>query len=171
VKNITWPKTRGDQILPFCYCLGEGKYLLIAHENHTHFVYQLVHLTQIKKSQEEFHIQKEDDYSVSVKNPRIGFERGVGLDERQKANYPVNLQKNFSSGCRFIPLSPADFINYEGAKLLLIPKTKESFTHAEKGMMACLNEIYFDDLLNEFARTISPEDIAPIEELKIFFKK
>ena len=158
-------KTRGERTLPFCYCLGEGKYLLLAHGNHTHFIYQLVHPTQIKKSQEEFHIQKEDDYLISVKNPQIGVElRGIGLDKRQKVNYPTNLQEKFSSGYHFVPLNPADFLNYEGAELLLIPKTKESLIHTEKGIVTCLNEIYFDNLLNEFAQTISPEAIAPIEE-------
>jgi len=81
-----------------------------------------------------------------------------------KVNYPTSLQEKFSSGYHFAPLSPVDFLNYEGVEFLLIPKTKESLVHTEKGIVTCLNETYFDNLLNEFAQTISPKAIASIEE-------
>jgi hypothetical protein len=59
---------------------------------------------------------------------------------------------------------PTDFLDYEGTELLLIPKKKEGLVQREKEVATCLAEVPFDNLLSEFARTISPETIAPIEE-------
>src|SRR3954453_15769190 len=41
-------KTRGEISLSTSQCLGEGKYLLVEHNNHTHFIYQLTNPTVIK---------------------------------------------------------------------------------------------------------------------------
>src|SRR3954454_9725447 len=60
--------TRGERILPSSRCLGIGKFLLVEHHNHTHFIYHLVMPTTIKSIQAEFNLQKEDDYLISVKN-------------------------------------------------------------------------------------------------------
>src|SRR4051794_25292097 len=118
-------KTRGTQTLPFSQCLGEGKYLLVVHGNHSHFIYQLVRPSQIKKSQAEFQIKKEDDCLISVKNPKISTGSKTGLGKNQKVIYPNSLQEKFAD-CHFIHLNPADFLDYERTELLLIPKKKES---------------------------------------------
>jgi hypothetical protein len=156
-------KTRGERTLPFSHCLAEGKYLLATHENHTHFIYQLVKPHQIKKTQEEFHLQPEADYLISVKNPQISPSPGTGLSENQQATYPPFLQKKFG-GYHFISLNPVDFLDYPGAELLLIPKKKEILTKKEKEVATCLAEIPEDNFLQEFAKITSPKAIAPIEE-------
>src|SRR5436309_12263718 len=46
-------KTRGERILLVSHCLGIGKYLLVVHNNHTHFIYQLTSPSQIKEIQKE----------------------------------------------------------------------------------------------------------------------
>src|SRR5215212_1922789 len=59
-------KTRGERTVPVSHCLGIGKYLLVSHDNHTHFIYRLTNPSQIKEIQKEFNLQKEDDYLISI---------------------------------------------------------------------------------------------------------
>src|SRR4051812_17618594 len=47
-------KTRGERTLPVSHCLGIGKYLLVSHDNHAHFIYRLTNPSQIKEVQKEF---------------------------------------------------------------------------------------------------------------------
>ncbi|KLL01787.1 MAG: hypothetical protein MRERC_3c003 [Mycoplasmataceae bacterium RC_NB112A] len=46
--------TRGERTLPDARCLGAGKFLLVEHRNHTHFVYRLTASQNIKPVQTEF---------------------------------------------------------------------------------------------------------------------
>src|SRR3954454_22919264 len=46
-------KTRGERTLPVSHCLGIGKYLLVSHGRHTHFIYRLTSPSQIKEIQKE----------------------------------------------------------------------------------------------------------------------
>src|SRR5436305_1924088 len=77
-------KTRGERTVPVSHCLGIGKYLLVSHDSHTHFIYRLTNPPQIKEIQKEFNLQKEDDYLVSIKNPQAATPPGAGLPEKQK---------------------------------------------------------------------------------------
>ncbi|CAG8525668.1 29314_t:CDS:2, partial [Racocetra persica] len=116
-------KTRGERSLPPARCLGEGKYLL-----------------------EEFNLQKEGDYLISVKNPEQSSPPGTGLVEKQKVKYPSELQEKFTNH-RFIPLTCPEFLDYEGTELLLIPKRKSLLTEQD-----CWEEIKPDDLIKELAK-------------------
>src|SRR5436305_6683603 len=84
-------KTRGERILPTSRCLGVGKFLLVSHHNHTHFIYQLTNPSQIKEIQQEFNLKKEDDYLISIKNPQTTTLPRKGLAEQQKAKFPPAL--------------------------------------------------------------------------------
>src|SRR5438128_1541128 len=72
-------KTRGERTLPVSHCLGAGKYLLVVHYSHSHFIYQLTNPSQIKETQKEFNLQKEGDYLMTIKNPQATTPPGVGL--------------------------------------------------------------------------------------------
>src|SRR5437763_6151487 len=85
-------KTRGERTLPVSHCLGLGKYLLVSHNNHTHFIYHLTNPSQVKEIQKEFNLQKEDDYLINIKNPQAATPPGVGLTEKQKVKFPATLQ-------------------------------------------------------------------------------
>jgi len=43
----------------------------------------------------------------------------MGVDEAHRARFPKTLQGRFG-GRRFIPLDPPDFLDYEGAEILLV---------------------------------------------------
>ncbi|CAI2167893.1 1488_t:CDS:10 [Funneliformis geosporum] len=156
--------TRGERKLPVSRCLGAGKFLLVEHNNYTHFVYQLTSPKSIKPVQEEFNLQKEGDYLISVKNPKFGtFAGGTKPNEKPKLTYPSSLQEKFTD-YRFIPLNFKEFLDYQGTELLLIPPKKENLVAREKEAEQCLEKITSDDLLEQFAKITSPEAIAPIED-------
>ncbi|CAI2192120.1 4244_t:CDS:2 [Funneliformis geosporum] len=157
-------KTRGERTLPVSHCLGAGKYLLATHNNHTHFIYQLTNPSQIKEVQKEFNLQKEDDYLISIKNPQAAAPTGAGLTAKQKVKFPSALQTKFAN-YSFIPLSTNEFLNYEGAELLLISKRKESLSKRENEVENCLENIHPDNLLEEFSKISSPEALSEIKEL------
>ena len=155
--------TRGERKLPVSHCLGAGKFLIVEHNGHTHFIYQLTNPEKIKEIQQEFNIKKEEDYLISIKNPRAENPAGMGLTESQKPNYPSFLQEKFSH-YRFISLNPIDFLDYEGAELLLINSRKETLTEREKELNYCLKKIHSDNLLSEFAKIVSPAAFTSVDE-------
>lgn len=156
-------KTKGERILPVSHCLGAGKYLLVSHNNHTHFIYQLTIPSQVKEIQKEFNLQKEGDYLVNIKNPQAATSSGVRLAEKQKVGFPTSLQNKFAH-YSFIPLTNSEFLNYEGAELLLISTGKESLTSREEEIESCLEKIHPDNLVDEFAKISSPEALSPVKE-------
>src|SRR5438034_3702973 len=97
-------KTKGERILPTSQCLGAGKFLLVNHHNHTHFIYQLTNPTKINEIQQEFNLKKEDDYLINVKNPQTATLSGKGLTEAQKVKFPPTLQTKLAN-YSFIPLT------------------------------------------------------------------
>ncbi|CAG8658014.1 1974_t:CDS:1 [Ambispora leptoticha] len=156
-------KIRGERTLPVSHCLGAGKYLLVVHNDHTHFIYQLTNPSQVREIQKEFNLQKEDDYLISIKNPQAATSPGVGLTEKQKVKFPPSLQNKFTN-YSFIPLTTSEFLDYEGVELLLISKGKESLVDRENEVESCLKKIHPDNLLDEFAKISSPEALTPIKE-------
>jgi hypothetical protein len=84
---------KGKTTDPAAHCLAEGKFIFANHDKHTHFIYQITNPAQLKEIQQEFNLQKEDDYLISVKNPEFG----TMLNPKEKVNYPKNLQEKFSN--------------------------------------------------------------------------
>jgi len=156
-------KTRGERTLPVSHCLGAGKYLLVVHNNHTHFIYQLTSPSQVKEIQKEFNLQKEDDYLISIKNPQAATPPGVGLTEKKKVKFPSSLQVKFAN-YSFIPLATNEFLDYEGVELLLISKGRDNLNIREGELESCLEKIHPDNLLDEFAKISPPKALALIKE-------
>ena len=98
---------------------GEGVYALARHGNHTHLLYALELPEEPDEVQRELHIQKEGSYLLSVKNPAAASPPSVGLDEERKAEFPEDLQERFGAR-RFIAVDPPDFLDHEGAELLVM---------------------------------------------------
>lgn len=142
--------------------LAEGKYLIIEHHGHTHFCYQITRPTELKKEQIEFNLQKEDDYLISVKNPQQPSPPGTGLGEKQKVNYPAKIQEKFAN-YRFINLIEPEFLDYEGAEVLLIAQSRQNLTERYEGLRDCGEKITADDLVKEFAAVSSPEAISSLK--------
>jgi hypothetical protein len=112
-------KTRGERELPAARPAGEGVYAIVRHGGHTHLVYSLELPRDPDKVQRDLRIEKEGSYIISVKNPEKGAPPGTGLRRGEKAAFPGKLQEVFR-GRRFADCDPPDFLDYEGAELILI---------------------------------------------------
>lgn len=112
-------KTRGERHEPAARPVGEGVYSFVRHGDHTHLLYALELPKEPGWPQEELHIQEEGSYIISVKNPEAPSPARAGLSAEQKVEFPGTLQERFH-GRKFLPVDPLDFLNYEGAELMLI---------------------------------------------------
>jgi hypothetical protein len=111
--------TRGERHRPAARPAGEGVYAIVRHRSHTHFVYVLELPREPGEVQRALSIAREASDIVTVRNPRAEAPPGTGLDEARRARFPRTLQQRFR-GRRFINLDPPDFLNHEGAEILLI---------------------------------------------------
>jgi hypothetical protein len=123
------PKT--ERHVPAARPAGEAVYSIVRHRNHVHLAYALELPRPPGDVQRALNIVEEGSYIVAVKNPRVEQPPGVGLDERRKARFPRTLQARFR-GRRFIPLDPPDFLDHEGAEVVLVGAHRHVF--AELGI-------------------------------------
>ncbi len=112
-------KTRGERRLPPGRPAGEGVYRIIRHEDHTHLAYALELPEKPGKPQEQFNIEEEASYIISIKNPESGSPQAAGLAEERKAELPKYLQEKFR-GRRFVEADPPEFLDKEGIEFILI---------------------------------------------------
>jgi hypothetical protein len=98
---------------------GEGVYALLLHGNHTHLAYVLELPPFPGEVQKAFNIQPEDRFVVAVKNPEAASPPGVGLELDRQADFPEELKARFKDR-RWMPADPPQFLDYEGAELVLI---------------------------------------------------
>jgi hypothetical protein len=106
--------------------MGEGIYKIVRHEDHTHLAYAIEFPEEPKKMQKKFNISKEGNFIITVKNPKKQSNKppnGTGLAEEQRAEYPKELEEKFGNK-KFIILDPVDFLDYEGAEIILIDTQK-----------------------------------------------
>jgi hypothetical protein len=119
-------KTRGERNLPPARPAGEGVYVIVRHNDHTHLAYALELPDKPGDVQQALNILEEGSYIISVKNPEASSPPGTGLDESRRARFPRDLQERFR-GRRFIPVDPPDFLDHEGAEILLIGASQDVF--------------------------------------------
>lgn len=114
-------KTRGERSLPAARPVGEGVYSLVQRDERTTFLaYALELPNSPDQAQSDFKIEPEASYVLSIKNPEKASPQGAGFNSSErKADFPKRLQEKFSDR-RFIAASPPDFLDYEGAELILI---------------------------------------------------
>jgi len=117
-------RTRGERHRPAARPVGEGVYVIARHRGHTHLAHRLELPAQPGDVQRAFNITEEGSYIVSVKNPKAPSPPGAGLDEACEAKFPKSLVKRFR-GRRFIPLDPPDFLDHEGAEIVLVGASAE----------------------------------------------
>jgi hypothetical protein len=111
--------TRGERHLAPARPAGEGVYALVRHGDHTHLTFALELPEKPGEVQRELNIREEGNYIVAVKNPEQPAPPGVGLPEREQAEVPQHLQRQFE-GRRFVPVDPPAFLDQEGAELVFI---------------------------------------------------
>ncbi|OLB97967.1 MAG: hypothetical protein AUH30_09250 [Candidatus Rokubacteria bacterium 13_1_40CM_68_15] len=119
-------KTRGERQRPAARPAGEGVYAIVRHVDHTHLAYALELPPKPGEVQRVLNIGEEGSYIISVKNPDTPSPPGMGLDEARRATFPKDLEERFR-GRRFIPVDPPDFLNYEGAEILLIGASQDVY--------------------------------------------
>lgn len=117
-------KTRGERERAAARPCGEGVYRVLTHEDHTHLVFALELPKDPDRVQNALNIKEVGNYILSVKNPEKGQPVNAGLSEDQKADFPKKLQEKFQDR-RFIPVEPADFLNYDYAELMFIGVDKD----------------------------------------------
>lgn len=110
-------KTRGKRDLPAARPFAEGKYILLKDGSNSYLIYQLERPRKLGKPQEQFNLDYEGNWIISVKNPEASSEKG--LTPEKKADFPKELLDRFQNR-KFIPLDTPDYLNYPGAELLLI---------------------------------------------------
>ena len=98
---------------------GEGVYALVVHGNHTHLVYVLALPSAPGEVQHAFNIEPEGRFVIAVKNPNATSPPGVGLEMDRQPAFPEDLRSRFGDR-RWALVDPPQFLDYEGAELVLI---------------------------------------------------
>jgi len=116
-------ETRGTRRIGAAVPVGEGKYSIIQHDDHSELVY-ILELPELPgPTQREFQIKKEASYIVSVKNPDIQVPAYSAFLDR-KPDYPKSLKEKFGNR-RWINVDDPRLLNYENSQLLLIGARKK----------------------------------------------
>ncbi len=117
-------KTRGLRSIPPARPAAEGIYTIVRHGDHTHLAYFLELPKHQGPVERELNIQREASYIIAVKNPETPSPPNTGLGSKHEAQFPEGLQRKFKAR-RFIPVDPPDFLNYEGAEIILIGASED----------------------------------------------
>ncbi len=109
---------KGDAARP----VGEGKYAIIEHQNHTELAFILEMPQEIGEAQKELGIQKEATYIITVINPNKPVPEGYSTAEAEHPKYPEEIEKYLNNiQDKFISLSQnLNLINYQNAQVVLI---------------------------------------------------
>ncbi|HEV7884247.1 MAG TPA: hypothetical protein VGO81_11810 [Solirubrobacteraceae bacterium] len=118
-------KTRGERVVGPARPAGEGRYVIAAHDDHTHFATALELPPAPGPVQRRFGIAEQASYIVAVRNPDVDVPRGQGLPPERRADFPAELCERFR-GRRFAALTPPSFLDYPGAEIVLIGTSTEA---------------------------------------------
>jgi hypothetical protein len=111
-------KTRGERTVRAVRPAGEGVYALLRRGRNLHLTYELELPERPGEVQEEFNIEQQGAYILSIANPEKPAPPGAGLPESEAAHYPKSLQREFR-GRHFASDDP-HLLDYEGAEFILI---------------------------------------------------
>jgi len=110
--------TRGERILAAAKPVGEGRYWLLVHEDHTELAYVLELPEKPGPAQETFGIKQEASYIVAVRNPELPATSGMPAP-RHGPSYPHDLAERFEDK-RWIAADDPALLDFEHAQLLLL---------------------------------------------------
>lgn len=110
-------ETRGERFVGAAKPVGEGRYRLLQHEDHTEIAYALELPEEPGPAQEEFEVLKEASYIVSVKNPGVSTP-GAPSAEAEPA-YPDRLRERFGN-LRWLDADDPELLDYENTQILMI---------------------------------------------------
>jgi hypothetical protein len=156
-------KTRGTRVQPEARPAGEARYAIVKHNGHTHLAYALELPRRRGQVQKELGIEREASFIAAVRNPDSPAPRGTGLPAREQADFPNRLLELFR-GRRFAPLSPPDFLDYEGAEIVLIGAAEDAERELGIDFDIRRERLEASDLLRDLRLRIG-EDV-PADSLK-----
>src|ERR671927_353923 len=107
---------KGDAARP----VGEGKYAIVKHQDHTELAYVLELPKEPGEAQRELGIEKEASYVISVINPKIPKQSNLPSTE-EPPKYPQEVLDEFSETENFVSLAKdTKFIDYQNAQIILV---------------------------------------------------
>jgi hypothetical protein len=156
-------KARGTRVQAEARPAGEARYAIVEHEGHTHIAYALELPRRRGEVQKALGIERAASFIAAVRNPDAPAPRGTGLPSRERADFPKRLLELFR-GRRFAPLAPPDFLNYEGAEIVLIGAAEDAERELGIDFDAQRERLETADLVRDLRLRIG-EDV-PAEPLK-----
>jgi hypothetical protein len=152
----------GDMARP----VGEGKYAIVDHNNHTELALVLELPKELGEAQKELGIEKEASYIITVINPKIP-KREESLPSTEHApKYPESVLNDFSNDENFVPLSRnLKFIDYQNAQIILIGAREGKDTLTQELGITVENESENDSSADIFTRLKIRKDQVPVKPL------
>jgi len=120
VEREHWSRVSGMQIRPAALQAAEGIYALLKYRDNTHLIYALDYPIRESGILDEMGVALEGGYTASVLNPDSIEQAGMA----KHPEFPRHLQERFG-GRGSIPVDPVEFLNEEGAELILTGVGKE----------------------------------------------
>jgi hypothetical protein len=115
IEREHWSRAWGMRIRPAALQAAEGIYALLKYRDNTHLIYALDYPIRESEILEEMGVALEGGYTANVRNPDSIIEPdGVA----KHPLFPRHLQERFG-GREIIPVDPVEFLNEEGAELVL----------------------------------------------------
>jgi hypothetical protein len=155
--------TRGERHLSPARPAGEGVYTIARHDDHTHLAFALELPERPGEVQEELNIPREGSYIITVKNPDVDTPPDLGLQEENRADLPQRLRDRFR-GRRFIPVDPPDFLDREGAELVLIGADEDVFEELGVRLNPEHETLETAELFNDLRMERSEHPLKPLFE-------
>ena len=152
----------GDMARP----VGEGKYAIVDHNNHTELAFVLELPKELGEAQKELGIEKEASYIITVINPKVPKREEYLPTTEDAPKYPESVLNDFGNDENFVPLSRnLKFIDYQNAQIILIGAREGKDTLTQELGITVENEsenYYSADI---FTRLRIRKDQVPIKPL------
>jgi hypothetical protein len=154
---------KGDAARP----VGEGKYAIVKHQNHTELAYILELPKEPGEAQQELGIEKEASYVISVINPKIPKSSNLPTTE-EPPKYPQEVLNEFNENENFVSLSKnMKFIDYQNAQIILIGvREGKDVIKSEMGI-EIKQEQSSSDIFNKLKLRREQVPIRPLTEGKL----
>ena len=110
--------TRGERVVAAAKPVGEARYELVVHRDHTELAYTLELPEEPGPAQRELEIRNEASYVVAVRNPDIPSPPSMS-GPRERPGYPERLAELFG-GRRWISAEDVELLDYPHAQILML---------------------------------------------------
>ncbi|MGB7664571.1 MAG: hypothetical protein WBL67_17705 [Nitrososphaeraceae archaeon] len=146
--------------------VGEGKYAIVDHSNHTELAFVLELPKELGEAQKELGIEKEASYIITVINPKMPRREEYLPRTGEAPKYPESVLNDFGNDENFVPLSRnLRFIDYQNAQIILIGAREGKDTLTQELGITVENESENDHSADIFTRLKIRKDQVPIKPL------